>query len=526
MILMDAKEMAAKMAQESIADCVVAVSPEFDTFQKMALKNSLEIAGLKPLAFVSENMAASIRYAIDGLVAKDPSTVMYINMGAGSFKVSLMKHFKENSTETQKVVDKIEVMGEAWDKTLGGRQFDYEVAELLADKFNALPQRKGKKDIRENKKAMRKLLAAAEGYKEKLTAAKFLKVYVDNLEDYVDLVVEITREEFEKRVSKFEPRVARVINEAIKDANVQLPDVDAIELVGSGLRVPLVMDMIVRALNGTKPSQRLNQEEAISFGSGFLAARLSHSFKVKTILPTLSSNYEISMELKSLHDTPCTDSLKLECSKKPFHFRSALMKRKEKYDTGKLVKIPFNSDFSATLYESITDIGEAPVVRKLMSFKIKGVNEVAAKLDTPFKVHLKFEADDLGIIGLMYAKAVAERTVNESDGKVRRVDDEYSLEVVKESAYPLPMTPEQIKKAKQRIQEIVDKEKKELERSKEKNAFESAIYNVRDWLNDEKNEKFIDATMKEKLIGFLAEVRTYANRRRRNGFTLLERNPK
>jgi hypoxia up-regulated 1 len=506
MILMDARDMAVKMAQEPITDCVVAISPEFDNFQKAALRDSLKIAGLKPLAFVSENMAAAIRYGVDGLVTKNTSTVMYINMGAASFKVSVMRHQKETS-EDKKVVERITTIGEAWDKTLGGRQFDYEVVEMLADKFNSLPERKGKTDIRRNEKAMRKLLAAAEDYKQKFTAAKLLKVYVDNLENYVNLVGEIIREDFEYRIAKYEPRVIRVINEAFKDANITFQDLDAIELIGSGLRVPLIMDMIVKGLNGTKPGQRLNQEEAMSFGSGFLAARLSYSFKVKTVLPTLSTTYDISMELKNTYDTLCTDTIKHKCTQKPFYHKTMLMKRKEKYDLGKSVKIPFVSDFMAELYENVFDIDESPTPRKLATFRITGVNEMAEKLSDDFRVHLRFETDDLGLITLKYAKAVVSKTVEgNSTEKGKKIEEEHMLNVEREDAYPSPMNSEQIKESKKKIKEIVEKEEKELERVREMNGFESTIYNVRDWVNDENNAKFIDIKTKEKLNNYLAEV--------------------
>ena len=79
MILMDARAMAEKMAQEKVTDCVITVSPEFDAFQRMALKDAVEISGLRALSFINENMAASIRYSIDGHIATNDSLVMYIN---------------------------------------------------------------------------------------------------------------------------------------------------------------------------------------------------------------------------------------------------------------------------------------------------------------------------------------------------------------------------------------------------------------------------------------------------------------
>ena len=190
MILRNAKQMADHAADGIVSDCVVTVPPYFDYFQRLALNDSLKLAGLNPLAFINENLAGAIRFAIDeGASGKNSSVVMYVNMGATSFKVTIVQHSKVIDSETKKTADKVEIIGEAWDLTLGGRQFDFEMAEIMADKFNALPARKGKLDVRKNAKAMRRLIDKAEEVKVKLSAGKFLKFHLDSLLDYVSLSV-------------------------------------------------------------------------------------------------------------------------------------------------------------------------------------------------------------------------------------------------------------------------------------------------------------------------------------------------
>eukprot|EP01022_Parablepharisma_sp_SALTPOND_P008074 TRINITY_DN135161_c0_g1_i1.p1 TRINITY_DN135161_c0_g1~~TRINITY_DN135161_c0_g1_i1.p1 ORF type:complete len:863 (-),score=125.78 TRINITY_DN135161_c0_g1_i1:1816-4404(-) len=516
MILRDAKKMAEKMAEERITDCVVAIPPDFDQFQRAALHDSLTLAGMKPLAFVNENLAAAVRYAIDGRNTKNSSVVMYVNMGAASFKVSLVRHSKEMDSETKKLADKVEIIGEAWDQTLGGKQFDYEMVEVLADKFNALPARKGKVDVRTNPKAVRRLLANAEDLKEKLSAAKFMKIYVDSLLDYVSLTGEVTREEFEKRLIKFKPRVEAVIKVALKDAKMDLKDVDEVELVGSALRVPIIKDMISNALKDNKPNQRLNQEEAMSFGAGFLSASLSHSFKVKPIIVTQTTNYDISIEIANLYNETCTDTQKLMCSKKPFSYKNTLIKKRSNYDTAKSVTFPYGSDLSIILYEHL---GETLPTRKLATFQVTGINEVSQKFNATPKVALRFEVNSLGIVDLVSAKAITEKiitvnvTVPENDTanetvieKPQKVEEKHALVINKQHAYPLPMNSQQIADAKLRLDAIDSQEEEVFKRASAKNNYESLIYTARDWLNDEKNEKFIIDKVKEGIIALLAEV--------------------
>ncbi len=65
MILRDAKKLSERAAGESLSDVVIAIPPQYDTHQRIALVDACKLAGLNPIAFLNENIAASIRYAID-----------------------------------------------------------------------------------------------------------------------------------------------------------------------------------------------------------------------------------------------------------------------------------------------------------------------------------------------------------------------------------------------------------------------------------------------------------------------------
>jgi len=525
MILRDAKKLAVNMAGESIQDCVVTVSPEFDHFQRQSLHDALTIAKLKPLAFIHENVAAAIRFAIDEGPPKNTSNVMYVNMGASSLTVTIIKHSKEIDSETKKPADKIEIVGEAWDETMGGRQFDFEMFEILADRFNALPARKNKPDVRKNPKAVRRLMAAAEDYKEKLSAGKTYRIYIDSLLDYVSLADELNREEFEQRLEKFRPRITAVIQAAIQDSKLSYSDIDDVELIGSAHRVPIVKTIISDALKDLKPNQRLNQEEAMSFGAGFLAASLSHSFKVKPMIIVQSTSYDISLDISNIYNETCDETKKVQCSKKPFSYKGTLIKKRTSYDTAKSVTFSYASELSATLYENVGGFVDPAVPRKTATFRITGINEIAEKYNTTPKITMRFEVDAYGIANLVSAKAITEKiiTVNvpinitnnetNSTGQAQnyterqeKVEEKHALTITKENGYPLPMSDEQKEKAIKRLDEQDEAEEAALKKARAKNAYESAIYSARDWLNDDKNQKFIIEKVKEGIISLLSEV--------------------
>lgn len=195
MIVRNAKESVARAAEEHVNDCVVTVPPYFGSPERYALFDAFKIGKTNPLGFVSENLAAALKYVLDGMAIKrngtNETTIMIFNMGATSTKVSIIKQYEVLDKKTNKTIDAVRVLGEAWDELLGGRLFDLIITDIIIDKFDKLPKRQGKPSLREhsNKKGIRRILRKAEEIKEKLSAAKFMKVFIDNVVDYVDINV-------------------------------------------------------------------------------------------------------------------------------------------------------------------------------------------------------------------------------------------------------------------------------------------------------------------------------------------------
>lgn len=196
MVLRQAKELVARAADnEEVIDCVVTVPSSFGVKERYSLLNALKIAKLNPLGFIEENLAATVKYALDGVgqLHKNNQTnetiVMIINIGAAATKVTIIKQSEINDTKASKNINSLQIIGQAWDDFLGGRQFDFIISELIADKFNEHPARKGKPDVRLNKKAMRRIIEKSENLKEKLSASKYVRVQLDNLADGISLNV-------------------------------------------------------------------------------------------------------------------------------------------------------------------------------------------------------------------------------------------------------------------------------------------------------------------------------------------------
>ena len=90
------------------------------------------------------------------------------------------------------------VKGLGWDATLGGRDFDMIVFDMLADEFNAKAL-KGKDDVRKYLKAVGKLRKAAESAKDILSANAKYQVGIESIHEEHDLWMILTREALRRR---------------------------------------------------------------------------------------------------------------------------------------------------------------------------------------------------------------------------------------------------------------------------------------------------------------------------------------
>ena len=145
------------------------------------------LANLNVLQLVHENTAATVMFAIDNKIEHDQSkTVLFYNMGAMDTEVSIVEFSMFNVTE-KKSSPYAHILAESSDSTLGAKDLDLVIMNILADRFNALKERQGKPDVRTNVRATKRLLKDSVKIKEILSANKAASVKVPELLDYVTL---------------------------------------------------------------------------------------------------------------------------------------------------------------------------------------------------------------------------------------------------------------------------------------------------------------------------------------------------
>ena len=108
------------------------------------------------------------------------------------------------------------MLSHAWDRTLGGRNFDRMLLHHFIEEF----KRKYKIDVNTNARAKARLELACEKCKIILSANSQAPLNVESLMEDKDVSGMVTREEFEKMSRPLLERFALPIKKALADAEI------------------------------------------------------------------------------------------------------------------------------------------------------------------------------------------------------------------------------------------------------------------------------------------------------------------
>jgi heat shock protein 1/8 len=171
-----------------------------------------------------------------------------------------------------------EVKATGGDTHLGGSDFDQRVVEHFIKEFKM----KHKVDLSDNKKAIRRLAAAAERAKRTLSSSSTANIDIDSLHDGIDFNTTLTRAKFESLCMDIFNRTMAPVEQVLKDSKIAKADVHDIVLVGGSTRIPKVRDMLTSFFNGKELCQSINPDEAVAYGAAVQAAILSGNSDDKT----------------------------------------------------------------------------------------------------------------------------------------------------------------------------------------------------------------------------------------------------
>jgi len=260
MILAKLKADAEAYLGEKITQAVITVPAYFNDSQRQATKDAGRIAGLEVLRIINEPTASSLAYGLDK--RQDEQIAVY-DLGGGTFDISILDLgdgvFEVDSTNG--------------DTFLGGDDFDQRIIDWIADEF----RKEQGIDLRNDRMALQRLKEAAEKAKIELSTVQQTEINLPFITADASgpkhLTMTLTRSKLEQLVGDLVERTMGPVRQALKDANLDVSDIDEVILVGGQTRTPLVQ-RTVEEFFGKTPHKGVNPDEVVAVGAAIQAGVL------------------------------------------------------------------------------------------------------------------------------------------------------------------------------------------------------------------------------------------------------------
>ncbi|KAJ5115612.1 Heat shock 70 kDa protein [Penicillium atrosanguineum] len=259
MILIKMRETAEAYLGGTVKNAVITVPAYFNDAQRQATKDAGLIAGLNVLRIISEPTAAAIAYGLDKK-QEGERNVLIFDLGGGTFDVSLL-------TIEEGI---FEVKATAGDTHLGGEDFDNRLVNHFVNEF----QRKHKKDLTANARALRRLRTACERAKRTLSSAAQTSIEIDSLFEGIDFYTSITRARFDELCQDLFRGTMEPVERVLRDSKIDKASVHEIVFVGGSTRIPKIQKLVSDFFN-KDANKSINPDEAVAYGAAVQAAILS-----------------------------------------------------------------------------------------------------------------------------------------------------------------------------------------------------------------------------------------------------------
>lgn len=182
-------------------------------------------------------------------------------------------------------------------------------------------------------------------------------------------------------------------------------------MLGGGLRLPKVQERISEALGGRELSFHLNPDEAMAFGTAFMASNSSSSFKVRKLYLTDGTAYPIYVNITDRNPEVAE---KANDDDEPFFLHEQLFKEREDYGTTYTISVTRLSDLKARVYGIHPRTGlELP----LMDFLLNNVTNI-----TTFEGNCTTPELELKFILTKYGSVEMKATIETEEEYFARID--------------------------------------------------------------------------------------------------------
>ncbi len=266
-ILRKMKKTAEDFLGEPVTEAVITVPAYFNDAQRQATKDAGRIAGLEVKRIINEPTAAALAFGLDKAGKGDRKIAVY-DLGGGTFDVSIIE-IADVDGEKQ-----FEVLSTNGDTFLGGEDFDQRIIDYIITEF----KKEQGVDLSKDVLALQRLKEAAEKAKIELSNSAQTDINLPYITADASgpkhLNIKLTRAKLESLVDELIERTIAPCRTAIKDAGINVSDIDDVILVGGMSRMPKVQEK-VKEFFGKDPRKDVNPDEAVAVGAAVQGQVLS-----------------------------------------------------------------------------------------------------------------------------------------------------------------------------------------------------------------------------------------------------------
>ncbi len=245
-ILAELKKRAEHILKTPVTKAVITVPAYFNDTQRQATRDAGKLAGLDVLRIINEPTAASLAYGL-GMDPSEEKTIAVYDLGGGTFDISILKI--SNGL--------FEVLSTNGDTYLGGDDLDRAIIQYWMKQM-------GVDDLEDHKLLKQQLRLAAEKAKIILSTQDFFET------EFAGEKISITRQIFETLIEPIVQNTMDCCARAMKDAGLQITDINTVLMVGGSTRVPLVKKSVATFFN-QEVNDSVNPDEVVALGAAVQA---------------------------------------------------------------------------------------------------------------------------------------------------------------------------------------------------------------------------------------------------------------